>query len=285
MQITALRNRDDLDAASRDNLLHGFFSVHESLYHAGPAISRSRLMDIARSPAHFKAAAPVKTSREMMVGSATHRLLLESDTFGAHYHVLKKSLGDGRSKAAKDGLALAVEEAQGREVLTFEEGEQIWGMADALHAHKTAFALLSMPGHREVSLYWNQDGVLCRARPDLMSMDDVMVDLKTTYDASPSEFQRSLAQRKYHWQPGFYGLGYETLTARPLQHFVFVVAEREPPHGVAVYRVEDVDVAQGRREVLAALEQYGRCLREDVWGGYPDRVMDIGLPAWARRQG
>ena len=77
---------------------------------------------------------------------------------------------------------------QGRIILSPEVWEQLHAMAAAVHAHPAAGALLtSVPGEAEKSVYWNDPttGVLCRCRPDWWREDDVLVDLKTTDDASP----------------------------------------------------------------------------------------------------
>lgn len=193
-------------------------------------------------------------------------------------------------------------------VITAEELARAQAMADAVMSHPVAGKLLSpKAGVAELSCYWldEETGVLCRCRPDFWRDDGIVVDLKTTADASLEAFQRSVNDWRYHVQQAFYEDGIKAAAKqapeqraddptglvmadgweRPMpKAFLFVAVENDAPHAVAVYRVETESVEIGRREYRADLTAYAESLRTDKWPGYSDRIEPIGLPAWRLRQ-
>ena len=96
-------------------------------------------------------------------------------------------------------------------------------------------------------------GILCRCRPDFWREDDIIVDVKTTEDASPEEFSRSLAKWRYHVQAPFYMDGIELATGRRPKGFVFLVVEKKPPYAVAAYTLDPESIELGRSEYRADL--------------------------------
>lgn len=70
-------------------------------YHADPAISKSDLDLINRSPSYYKYVKgnPRVQTAAMLLGSAVHKLVLEPEDFGEEYAVAP--LADRRTKPAK----------------------------------------------------------------------------------------------------------------------------------------------------------------------------------------
>jgi exodeoxyribonuclease VIII len=93
-------------------------------YHAHPAISKSHLDLIARSPLHYwarfldpKRVIPEPTPA-MRIGSAVHTHVLELDKWDTEYTVAPDGL-DRRTKAGKEAwAAFEAESANGRTVLS-----------------------------------------------------------------------------------------------------------------------------------------------------------------------
>lgn len=110
-----------------------------------------------------------------------------------------------------------------------------------------------------------------------------MVDLKTTSNASPRAFARSVANFRYQVQHSFYQ---DVLTAAGFEvnAFVFVAVESSPPYQVAVYILETDAVDLGRRLYQRDLATYRNCLSQDYWPGYSDEVMTLTLPRYAYYQ-
>lgn len=182
-----------------------------------------------------------------------------------------------------DVLAEWTENNPGRIVLSPEVWEQLHAMAAAVHAHPAAGALLtSVPGEAEKSVYWNDPttGVLCRCRPDWWREDDVLVDLKTTDDASPEGFAKSMANWRYDVQDPFYTDGVKIATGRNVKAFVFIAVEKKPPYAVGVYVLDSASREIGRAMYQHDLKVYAECLANDNWPGYGDKIQTINMPAW-----
>lgn len=182
-----------------------------------------------------------------------------------------------------DVLAEWTENNPGRIVLSPEVWDQLHAMRDAVHSHPAAHALLtSVPGEAEKSVYWNDPttGVLCRCRPDWWRDDNVIVDLKTTEDASPEGFAKSMANYRYDVQASYYLDGVQQATRQRPKAFVFIAVEKKPPYGVGVYVLDAASLDLGRAQYQHDLRIYAECLANDNWPGYGDKIQTINLPAW-----
>jgi hypothetical protein len=195
-----------------------------------------------------------------------------------------------------------------RSIMTPDEWDTVHRMRDAIHAHPAASKLLTgCKGVAEYSAYAHDPltGVLRRVRPDFWRFDGIVVDLKTTEDASPEAFARSIANYGYDMQHAYYldtlalaleqsardtgagGCDFDMRTTkRPdsAKQFVFVVVEKKPPHAVAVYVLDDESVAIGRAKYHDALTTYSECDLRGEWPGYGEAVQMIALPQWHMNQ-
>lgn len=170
-----------------------------------------------------------------------------------------------------------------RTVLTQEQWDQLHAMRDAVMAHPAANALLTgCPGKAELSVYWNDPitGELCRCRPDWWRDDDLLVDLKTTDDASLEGFSKSIANWRYDVQDPYYQDGTALATGRTPRGFVFLAVEKKPPYAVGVYVLDEESRALGRAQYQADLLRYAECKANDNWPGYGDKIQSISVPGW-----
>jgi exodeoxyribonuclease VIII len=176
-----------------------------------------------------------------------------------------------------------------RTVLKPEEWDQLMNMRDAVMAHPIARALLTgRPGKAEQSVYWvdHATGVLCRCRPDFWRDDNLIVDLKTTEDASPEGFAKSIANWSYDTQDAFYTDGVLAATGKPLRAFVFLAVEKSArvvegqPLGVAVYQLDEAGRDIGRAKYREDLGVYAQCVKTGIWPCYGDKLKTISLPQW-----
>ena len=179
---------------------------------------------------------------------------------------------------------------QQRIVLSTDEWQQLHAMRDSVMAHPAARALLTgAPGKAEQSVYWVDalTGELCRCRPDFWRQDGIIVDVKTTDDASPEGFAKSLVNWRYHVQHPYYLDGCcEAIKQSgasgivPPKHFLFLVVEKKAPYAVAVYQMDQESIDQGSAEYRADLTTYAECRKTENWPGYGERIQQIGVPTW-----
>jgi hypothetical protein len=258
-------------------------------YHAiREAIGSSGLRKLARSPLHFYGSTldpqrpAQKTSDAMAAGTLAHCALLEPHSLSARYAV-KPAGQDGRTREGKAWL----ESVNGREVITADQLSTALRQADSMRALPEIGSLLSR-GEPEVSAFWQDSatGVRCKCRPDWVSPSGdkvvVLLDVKTTQDASMRGFARSIWNYRYDLQAAFYTEGYEQASGLMVLGFAFIAVESEWPHAAASYMLDDVGMARAHNEVHELLELYARCKSEGVWPGYTSTIAPISLPAWAR---
>lgn len=178
----------------------------------------------------------------------------------------------------------------GKTILDSDTYEQLSAMVRAVLAHPVAGRLITGEGKAEASVYWNDatTGELCRCRPDFWRWDGIIVDLKTTDDASPAAFGKSVANWRYHVQSEMYLEGMNAAFdagnfpegyAKP-KAFIFLVVEKKPPYAVASYVLDAESAAQGQREYRDNLALFAECKKTDTWPAYGENIQTVGLPTW-----
>jgi exodeoxyribonuclease VIII len=248
-------------------------------YRATKAVSCSTLKRFAEAPA--KALVPSKDSAAMNAGRLIHSALLEPHLFEARY---AWTAIDRRGTKAWEA-AEAEAAAESKTLLKRDDWCELATIRDAVMAHPTARELLGPGLIPEASVFWRDEatGMPCRGRVDgLRPQDRLIVDLKTTVDASPDDFARGAANWRHHWQEAFYRHGVKAAPGGfEADRFIFIALEREPPFLIGIYELSPGAVAQGKREVMRALGEYAECERTGIWPGYSPDVVMVDLPAWA----
>lgn len=250
-------------------------------YHSGLGVSKSQLDQLAKSPAHYLASltTPRKETPAMRIGSIFHGMVLEPER-------VKIAVAPVCDKRTKDGKAtweaFCLENA-GAEIVTADEGEMLNGMVASVKAHPAASALLSGAGIAEGSCWWydDQSGELCRCRPDFYRSDGIIVDLKTTEDASLEGFTKSVAKYNYHIQAAMYADGVEWATTKPVKAFAFIVVEKSAPFAVQCFQLDFQATEAGRVTYKNLLLDLADCKIAGKFPAYSDKVETISLPNWA----
>ena len=273
---------DDAATLTRAGLIPG---IPIEDYHRGAGTSKSQLDQLAKSPAHYLASltTPRKETPAMRIGTLFHGLVLEPE----RVQIAVAPSCDKRTRDGKYLWEIFCAENAGAEIVTAEEGEMLSEMVASIRTHPAARALLHHAlGIAEGSAWWfdDQSGELCRCRPDFYREDGIIVDLKTTDDASPEGFARSIAKYNYNVQAAFYSDGVEESTGHPVKGFVFVAVEKSPPYAVAVYQLDMQGVELGRDQYRNLLLDLADCKIKNKWPGYSERIETISMPGWAVRE-
>lgn len=247
-------------------------------YHAHPAVSKSLLDRVAKSPAHARAyldGQRTEPTAAMQFGTALHCAVLEPGRFANEFAIFE---GDRRTKAGKEAYEILIQ--SGATPISRADYDAISAMAESIRNHPEAGKYL-LSGVAEASVFWNDalSGVECKCRPDWWDREaGLVLDLKTTEDASSQAFARSIATYRYHVQAAHYKAG--TKASR----FVMVAIEKKPPYAVALYEIDADGLEKGYSLRLRDLEKYASCAEFKVWPGYPAAVQTISLPAYAMMQ-
>ena len=240
-------------------------------------LSKSSLDQLHKSPAHFQAyiqGEKKEPTASMVFGSLVHSVLFDQDDFA-----IMPSC-DRRTKEGKMLYEAFLETSEGKElIVTSEQHEQALLIAQSVAKHPKAAALLS-EGVAEIPVFGQLGGMPAKCKPDFHNTKfNVLVDLKTTNDASPTEFAKSVWNFRYHVQAAMY------MDLTNAKRFFFIAVEKEAPFNCEIYELDEESIAIGRAEYLADIETYKKCLKTDNWHGYTEEaaIHVISLPAWAKK--
>jgi hypothetical protein len=155
-------------------------------------------------------------------------------------------------------------------------------MAEAMKHHPISKAFGR--GKAEATIVWRDEetGVWLRCRPDFLPDDRRFIpDFKTTTDASPRGFEKSIANFGYHQQAALYIDGVNAVFGKDeARQFYFIAQEKEPPYIVQPYQIDATAIDWGRRINRKAINLFAKCLKENHWPGYASDFVQLSLPFW-----
>lgn len=252
------------------------FSDYQKL----PGASHSRLSCLLQSPAHLKLSESQieDATKAQLFGRRLHEYVLLPDYFRSKYHVYEPF--EKRTKEAKEQWHELCETHGEEFLITNDEYNELVRLQEALAGHAVAGKLLAKLSDAELSLAWRDNDIPRKARLDGYCESLALIfDLKTTGDASYSEFSRTMARWHYHRQAEFYLRGAAACGLKA-ESFVFIAIEKSTAL-VATYLVQDESLRTGKDENDRLLAVFDECYRADVWPGYPEELQPINLPPWA----
>lgn len=261
--------------------------MDNAAYHAHPAVSKSHLDLIARSPLHYWARyldpnrVTPEPSPQMRLGTALHTHVLELSRWDEEIAVAPAI--NRLTKAGKEEWAAFVAEAASKTVITADDAAQVMTMGRAVMRHPAAAMLLGLPGKAESTHMWidQATGLECKCRPDWLTDDGtIVVDLKTTKDASLRGFKQSVANYRYHVQAAWYLHGLEQATGRRPDQFIFICVESTAPYATAVYAADAEMIERGHDQAMRDLAKLAVCRAADSWPSYSDQIETLSLPGW-----
>jgi exodeoxyribonuclease VIII len=231
----------------------------------------------------------------MLLGSALHAAILEPARF---YEMVRVAPDvDRRTKAGKEEHAAFVASLpEGAIVLTADDYDAVRDAQLAVNA--SMLPNLMGAGESEVSVYWGEqcgDKVVgCKARLDwlghLAGQPDqgLIIDIKTTRDASPSAFARSAAAYGYVHQAAWYMRAAARLNATgqgpKIADYFVVAVEMEAPYAVGLYRLSSDDLRAADLDNLETLQCWAAaCEADEFWGPTGSTIRTLNVPEWVFR--
>jgi hypothetical protein len=248
-------------------------------YQAFKAVSRGFLVDILQSPAHalHRKQAPEKTTEAQVFGQALHTKVLEPELFDQQYLVTKLDRRTSEGKAAQaDAIARKLTIINPSDMLSID------AINSEIKSHKGAMKLLQN-GAAEQTVIVELDGVLCKIRMDYVRKEGIIIDLKSTLDASPDAFLKTIINYNYHVQAAFY-LDVLAETEHPSTHFAFIAVEKEAPFAVGAYTLDESFIELGRAKYKRALAIYKDCVANNYFPAYSQELIELTPPVWAVKQ-
>ena len=258
-------------------------------YRGMPAISRSDLTHLQRSPRHYWAKkidpARIEASHEtaaMKLGTAVHMAVLEPAKFAECY--AEGPMVSRATKAWKEAT-----KATTATLLPADEYAVIQGIVSSLKEHDAARkGLFDGNGENEATFITKDatTGLDIKCRADRVTTSGFLIDLKTTQDAGAKSFSKSVATFGYHLQAAFYMRCVEQATGTLPRGFVFIAVEKEPPFACQVFLADEEMLQFGAQKVDDLLKQIRHFTEEfgtSPWPSYQQKVQPLSLPEWALR--
>lgn len=257
------------------------YDMDDETYHADPVPGGSLSSTFARLltrhvPAKaFERMSNRKPTKAMNFGKAVH-----AHALGAGPELIVWEF-DGRTK---DGKAEREEakpriDSEAAVAVTQAERDQLLGMAEVLHAELEVRGLLDNSKH-EVSGFWQENGVWCRARYDVLG--DESFDYKTAQDVTRRGFSLAMGRYGYHQQADFYVRGLRALGhpagSTPLR---FICQETEPPYLIQIHTPDEIALTVAEQLNDRAIDLYATAKRTGDWPGFTSLHADpTPLPAF-----
>lgn len=227
-------------------------------YHTGPGVSSTQLPTIAyKSPQHW--AREFKPSYATALGSLVHLMLLEPHLFTDDSIA---EIGSSLRPADKKRLPIALE-----------------GIANAAEKCGKLQKYIEV-GVRERSFFGvcPNTGVLRKVRPDIyIPGNNVILDVKTTKDASLTGFSTSIANFYYHWSAAYYIDVVSQVIGQQIRQFGWIAIETEPPYGINFIYAPEEALEIARECIAKALRRYANANRET---GYSEEWKAALIKPW-----
>ena len=261
----------------------------EKEYRQHPAISRSELWHIRESPQKFKyyKENPPEPTPSLLFGQVFHKMLLEPVTFDDEFVVSPEV--NRRTKDGKQMWEAFVADHEKQTIIQEEMYAKANEMCEAVKREPLAVKLLN--GAAEVPFFWTDEmtGEDCKCRVDVLNTSysqPIIVDVKTTADASTDSFIRSSINYGYDFQTAMYSDGVEkNIGKKPL--FVFIAVEKEPPYAVNILQADELMLRRGYDLFREYIGIYHDCKVSGNWYGYLGRmnqINNLALPSYLAKE-
>lgn len=262
-------------------------------YHALTSLSASMLKTARKSLKHFWAEyidpdrKPKEQTAAMKFGSWLHDHILATEEY--NFVVIP----EGIDRRTKEGKAFFAElEASGQTPINQEDYDILESMKASIHAHPVSKAIYKHSATIEQAFEWSEFGIAMRMKPDIEIAPcsdyptGLIVDLKTTSDATTHGFTSSAYSLGYHIQAAHYSAGFKAKYGTHAEpEFYFVAVEKSSPYICQYFKADDQLIEYGYQERAELIEKITNAAKSGFYEGYNDQsVTPLELPTWVKRQ-
>lgn len=274
----------------------------------GLNFSSLKYMSISPRMFRYRLTHPEPRKRAWVLGGAIHCMVLEPDAFMGRYIVLDaetvKEVAPGRG--SKEGKAIVAEHPEmstaamtsdeytaacvaltfpGKEALTEKQHATCVAASEAVREHRAARDLLR-GGLAEESISWidERTGFKCKGRCDYLR-PDLVIDLKSSRDPSPSKFERDALNYGYAAQVAFYHDGSRAAKRTNGDRRPCVIAVRtKDDFDVAAFELTQETLDIGRAIYRNLIDRVAECTAAGYWPGVAPELRSLNLPPWAANE-
>ena len=252
-------------------------------YHGSGELSRSTAWSLLQScPAkvRYDMNHPKPSSPALVIGSGFHTATLEPEKLDDEFAVKPSEIdGQGpRTKHYKESFELMQKSEPDKQWLAPADYDLILEMAgSALENPVLRHYMADIDKVVEGTGYFEMEGAKCKVRPDLyIPGAGVVIDLKSTQDASPKGFTKSVRQFGYLFQACWYMHALQMLGLKPKQ-FIFLAVEKTAPYATAAYTIKESDINKQFGNMERACQIWAACQSSGIWPSYADEVQQLDL--------
>ena len=252
-------------------------------YHGSGELSRSTawsLLQTCPAKVRYDMNHPKPSSPALVIGSGFHTATLEPEKLDDEFAVKPSEIdGQGpRTKHYKESFELMQKSEPDKQWLAPADYDLILEMAgSALENPVLRHYMADINKIVEGTGYFEMEGAKCKVRPDLyIPGAGVVIDLKSTQDASNRGFTKSVRQFGYLFQACWYMHALRLLGEKPKQ-FVFIAVEKTAPYATAAYTIKESDINKQFSNMERACQLWAACQSSGIWPGYSDMVETLDL--------
>jgi len=253
------------------------FDWSNEQYHAHAAVSRSMLQELKKSPYHYyyKYLSGLYEQEELtpslIIGDCVHTCFLEPEKANDRY--IQAPDINKRTKAGKEEWAAFEEEHKDKIIMTEHQMDETSKMVASLINNEYAVGLVENAQIEKSILFAHETGIQCKVRPDAWR-GELVVDLKTTADASYRAFQNSAYKFGYYLQAGMINQALKSLDIE-MQRFVFVCVENKEPYATAVYILDRDAIEYGVAQFDDLMGRLAKHVETNSWPAYDVQVLHL----------
>jgi len=146
----------------------------------------------------------------------------------------------------------------------------------------------------QTSCFWTdtKSGIKLKTRPDICNINKtVLIDIKTTTDASPEGFAKDVAKYSYDLQAMIQINGVLATGLFPeVKNYYWLAVEKEAPYNAQLYNFNNSEWDSVQMILDYLLGIIKRAKEQDKWTGYSQRasneygILDINIPLWHKNK-
>ena len=273
-----------------------YIGLDNDLYHADrKMVSKSWLDRVAKHPLNLRQYldGAFDKTLALTIGSAVDCLIFEPEKFDSLF--VKSPLDKKNTKVGKAAWEEAYSDAakSGRTIIEChltDHWTTVFEMSDAIKANGLMNEFLQDGVGQAVFVTRDEaTGLLVKCKTDHFHKgSSTIIDLKTAENASPFEFGRSIANYRYNVQDAFYSDIVSKVLKLEEVRFLFAVMEKPKkdvkpdPRMMAFYELTQEEKSAGRNTYQSDLAAIGFAIDTNNWAGYPEQVISIERPGWAK---
>lgn len=270
-------------------------------YYKHPALSRSKLLDLHKSPLffwhkHVSGEYEQEETEAMVMGRLVHSLILEPDTVEAKY-IIKPADINRKGKANQEKYDQWVEKHKDKTIITEKMLNHAKAMCKSVFSNEDLMSILDN-SEKEKPILFKYKGHEFKTLIDAYSDNNIIIDLKTTCDFKPLSVQSCDAiklgydiQCYLYSQAVMYNNAKKSQFDRQLRPtFLFVNISKAQPFATFITDAGEL-YEYGKYRTNKLLVQYELLVnkfgltKENPWpilGDCDNQIVELKLPSFAK---